>query len=261
MAVILLNLQRLTLRRPWPLLGVLACMAALILTNVRSSWLALVVGIVAYLVLSPKRGQAVVALGAVFLTSAILLLNASTLLGNPTVTQQLQQRLNTLGNVDEDESISARRAESAFALHQGLAEPLGQGLGSVGGGVKLEEGGGGAQVLDNGYLARFLEMGIAGFICYIATLVSGVIFGFRALVAALATRNITFQQLAIGGLSVQAALAGLDLSSDFHDALPGFFFWIVLGLALRFEPGDARERAAWDTRPSLEDQPKSPLWA
>ncbi len=260
-AVILLNVQRLTLRRPWPLLGTLACMAALTLTNVRSSWLALAVGIVAYLVLSPKRGQAILALGAVFITSAVLLLNASTLLGNPALTQQLQQRINTLGSVDEDESVNARRAESSYALHQGLAEPLGQGLGSVGGGVKLEEGGSGTAVLDNGYLARFLEMGIAGFICYIATLACGIIFGFQALAAALKTRNITFQQLAIAGLSVQAALIGLDLSSDFHDALPGFFFWIVLGLALRHEPGDDGQRAAWDVRPSLAEQPKSPLWA
>jgi hypothetical protein len=259
--VILLNLHRLALRRPLPLLAVIGCVATLVLTNVRSAWLAVAVGVVAYLLLSPKRGQALGALAAVGLVSVVLLFNASTLLGNATVTQSLQSRFDSLGNVDEDESVSARRAESNFALHQGLEEPLGQGLGTVGGAVKLGDTGAGQLVLDNGYLSRFLEMGIAGFICYLATLAGGIVFAVRALVLGFSRRDPALQQLAVTSVTVQCALAGLDLSSDYHSALPGLFFWIVLGLVLRSEAGDDDRQAAWETASSLHRGANGPLWA
>jgi hypothetical protein len=259
--VILLNLHRLALRRPLPLIAIVGCVATLVLTNVRSAWLAVAVGVVAYLVLSPKRAKAFGALAAVGLVSVVLLLNASTLLGNATITQSLQSRFDSLGNVDEDESVSARRAESNFAMHQGLEEPLGQGLGTVGGAVKLGDTGAGQLVLDNGYLSRFLEMGVAGFICYVATLAGGVIFGVRALVLGFTTRNPGLQQLAVTSVTVQCALAGLDLSSDYHSGLPGMFFWIALGLALRFEPGDDGRQKAWESVPTRSRGANGPLWA
>jgi O-antigen ligase len=251
----------LALRRPLPLIAIVGCVATLVLTNVRSAWLAVAVGVVAYLVLSPKRAKAFGALAAVGLVSVVLLLNASTLLGNATITQSLQSRFDSLGNVDEDESVSARRAESNFAMHQGLEEPLGQGLGTVGGAVKLGDTGAGQLVLDNGYLSRFLEMGVAGFICYVATLAGGVIFGVRALVLGFTTRNPGLQQLAVTSVTVQCALAGLDLSSDYHSGLPGMFFWIALGLALRFEPGDDGRQKAWESVPTRSRGANGPLWA
>ncbi len=259
---ILLNLHRLTLRRPLPLIGAIVCVATLILTNVRSSWLAVALGIVAYVLLSPKRGQALAALGAVAAISVLLLFNASTLLGNPTVTQQLQSRFDSLGNVEEDDSVSARRAESNFALHQGLEEPLGQGLGTVGGAVKLGDSGGGQLVLDNGYLSRFLEMGVPGFVCYLATLGFGLVCGFRAFVIGVTNGNTALQEVAVAGLTVQVALIGLDLSSDYHSALPGLFFWLMIGLAVRTEAGDqARIPLIGGTPPSRSVNARSPLVA
>jgi O-antigen ligase len=259
---ILLSLGRLSLRRPWALMSVTLCVAALILTNVRSAWLALVVGVVAYLILSPRRGRTFVSLGAVALVSLVLLLNASTLLGGADTTSQLQARFSSLGNVENDESVTARREESNFALRQALEEPLGQGLGTVGGAVKLG-GGGGSMVLDNGYLSRLLEMGIAGFICYLAALAFAVIFGLRALVRGFRNGDRRLQEIALAGLSVQAALLGLDLSSDYHNALPGMFFWLVVGLAIRHEPGDESQRPAWERLMAAQPpaSPTRPRWA
>lgn len=266
-AVTLLNLHRLDLRRPWPLAATILNITVLVLTNVRSSWLALVVGVAVYLALSPKRGKLVFALGAVAMVSVAVVLNASALFGNEDVTTQLQQRFDTLGEVDQDASVTARADETSFALHQGLAEPLGQGLGTVGTAVWLNGGDGGdakvsSLVLDNGYLSRFLEMGVPGVVGYVATLIFSAIFGVRAYLFGLRTKNEVLVQTAIAGLSLQAALMGLDLSSDFHSALPGLFFWLVVGLSLRQEAGDDEARAEWSVdRGGLAGSRNGPLWA
>ncbi len=243
-AVTLFNLHRLDLRRPIPLLITILNIAVLVLTNVRSSWLALVIGIVIYTALSPKRGKLATALGTLGVVSLLLVFNASTLFGNADVSTQLQQRFNTLGDVDQDASVNARADETNYALHQGLAEPLGQGLGTVGTAVWLNGGGddsgkASSLVLDNGYLSRFLEMGFPGCAGYLCTVFFSVVFGLRAYVLGLRLKDTGLIQISVAALSFQAALIGLDLSSDFHSALPGLFFWIAIGLMLRYEVSDA----------------------
>jgi O-antigen ligase len=245
-----MNMHRLDIRRPLPLAVTILSVAVLILTTVRSSWLALAIGVLTYVILSPKRGKALFAIGAVGIVSFALLVNASALLGNSDVTSLLTARLSTLGNVEQDVSVADRQQQTVYALKQGLSEPLGQGLGTVGTSTWLEGSSDDSKVsllvLDDGYIARFLEMGVAGCMCYVATLAFGIIFGYRALMLGSRTRSPSLQQIAVTGLSLQAALIGLDLSGDSHSLLAGLFFWMVLGMALRFEPNDEERRSAWD---------------
>lgn len=259
--VILLGLHKLDLRRPWPVIAVTACVAALALTNVRSAWLALVVGIVVFFLVSPKRVRSLVAVLVVATVSVTLALNASTLLGYRDVTTQLVSRLNTLSDVDSDASADDRRRETAEATHKAVAEPLGQGLGTVGTSTKL--GGGGQITLDNGYLSRFVEMGVAGFIGYLVTLAAGICFAVRALTLAVARKNVMLGQIAATAIAVQVAMLGLDLSVDAHSGMPGLVFWLLLGLTLRHEPGDEgvfARSAGKDPSPNRH-RADAPLWA
>jgi hypothetical protein len=116
-------------------------------------------------------------------------------------------------------------------------------------------------ILDDGYIARFLEMGIPGSLCYIATLILGAAFGLRAFIVSLTTRNVALQQIAVAGLAVQAALIGLDLSGDYHSALAGDFFWLVIGLSLRHEAGDETLHREFEAPLPAASNSRRPRWA
>jgi putative inorganic carbon (HCO3(-)) transporter len=259
--VALLGLHKLDLRRPGPALSVTICVAALALTSVRAAWLALAVGVVVFFLVSPKRGRPLVAAVAVAAVFIALFLNASTLMGSPDVTAVFLARLDTLSDVDSDYSAMDRRRETAEAAHEAFTEPLGQGLGTVGTSTKL--GGGGQLTLDNGYMSRFVEMGVAGFGAYLVAIGGGLIFAIRALRLSDARKDLVFQQIAATAITIQVALLGLELSVDAHAALPGLVFWLLLGLTLRQE--------GRDTEPSVLSSgsgpaptspgPHAPLWA
>lgn len=259
---VLLNLHKLSLRRPLVLLPVACSIAALALTNVRSAWLALAVGAVVYLVLSPKRGPALGALAVLSLVTIIAGLNASTLLGSQDVTSQLLTRLNSFSDVDSDDSLNDRKRESAAALQEGLSEPLGQGLGTVGTATKLSDSGSSSDqlTLDNGYLSRFVEMGIAGLIGYLFTLGAGLLLAARALARAASLKDAAWQQIAVTALAVQLALVGLDLSGDAHSAMSGVVFWVLLALTLRTDADDPSGAVA-ASRTQRPPSSERPLWA
>ena len=163
--------------------------------------LALAVGVCVFFVVSPVRGRPLLAVVAIAVVSALLGFNASTLLGYKDVTTQLVARLDTLGDVDSDTSANDRRRETVEAAREAWSEPLGQGLGAVGTSTKLGSGGG-QLTLDNGYMSRFLEMGVVGFAAYVVTLGAGIAFALRVLVLSGARNERGRQSIAataIGG--------------------------------------------------------------
>jgi putative inorganic carbon (HCO3(-)) transporter len=259
--VVLIGLHKLDLRRPGPMFCIIVCVASLMLTNVRAAWVALALGIIVYLLIAPRRGRAFIAVSVISIVTVLLALNASTLLGYKDVTTQLVARLSTLSDVDSDASVNDRQRESAVAMHNAIAEPLGQGLGTVGTSTKL--GGGGQLTLDNGYLSRFVEMGVAGVAGYLVALGSGIFFAFRALLEAGARKDGGLAEIAATAVCVQVTMLGFDLSVDAHSALPGLVFWVLLGLTLRQE--DVKDDG-WDELPEVEPTPDpreaaAPLWA
>jgi hypothetical protein len=232
---ILLTLPRLRLSR-WPLLlALVPCIAALALTSVRASWIELCVGFAVYAFFSPERGSAFAAAAFVGAASLATFACASSL-GNSVLVQQVQDRLETFGDLEHDNSVQWRQHEADVALEQARMDPLGEGLGTLGTATKL----GNAQsvtTIDNGYLERLDEMGVIGFAGYVAVLFIGIAATLRRLVSRGPDAQ-TASVLAVA-LAVQVALAVLDLSSDHHTGLLGVAFWCCLGIALRPSPAGA----------------------
>jgi putative inorganic carbon (HCO3(-)) transporter len=228
--VIVLTVHRLRGRSLWLIVPLLICTAALTLTFDRTAWLETALGLVVYIVLSPRRLPAVGSIGVTVLLTLGLALNLSLITGDPTSNTQLLSRLGTLNDLQNDSSAADREQETSTALREALSEPLGQGLGTVGTATKLSAAGS-TTVLDNGYLMRFLEMGVFGVLCFLAAVIGGCVLAFNRLRAAYAARDETAAAFIATSLAIQVAFIGAELSGDHHSALMGIVFWLVIGFA------------------------------
>ena len=244
-AVLLLNLPRVGRFKPIQIGALTLIIGALALTAVRSSWLALVLGLIAYIMMSPRRGRNIMVFAGVGILGAILVLNASELLGSAQAGNNLSQRFGTLTNLSHDQSYVDRQQYVGFTLISALEQPIGLGLGDVGTATKLTTGG--TTDFDNGYVARLVEMGYFGMLCYLGTLAAGLFLTFRYWRSA--TRMKLQHEAAIGAsvFAVQLALVGLDVSSDHHANFSGLFFWMTLALACR--PHEAPEPLSNHAKP------------
>jgi putative inorganic carbon (HCO3(-)) transporter len=228
---ILLNLRRIGFQKKWLIVPLLLCTAALALTLVRTAWLELAVGFAVYVICSPKRAVTLAAAGFTIVITLALAWNLSFITGNAASNTLVIDRISTLNEVQSDVSASDRVQESTGAIHESLAEPLGQGLGTVGTATKLSATGA-TTVLDNGYLMRFLEMGVFGLACYLLSLATSLILTISRLRVFYATRgdDATASLLATS-VAIQAALIGAELSGDHHTALMAIVFWTTVGLS------------------------------
>lgn len=242
---ILFNLPRLSRARWWVVLLMVPCTMALVLTSVRADWIALAVGTTVYILLAPQRRPVLMSLGGV---AAVFTLAGAILLGlvgpsNAEIAMtSISSRLQTFGALQSDNSTQARQAETAGALHEGLAEPLGQGIGVVGTSAKLS--GGETNTLDNGYAARFIEMGVVGFSLYLIALVIALVATFTAYRRYVRGGNLTGGNLAALACTIQVVLLVVEISSDQHTAFSGMFFWLSLYFASAYAaPSGSRVEA------------------
>ncbi len=244
---ILLTLHRMRSTTIWLIAPLFCCTLALALTFGRTGWLELAVGFVVYSVLSPRRAPALATVGAAAVLTLLLGANLSLITGDASSNAQLQNRLSTFNNIQNDESANDREQQTSVAMRQALAEPLGQGLGTIGTATKLSSAGS-TTVLDNGYLMRFLEMGVFGFSLYIAALVGALICSLARLPSVYARRDTDplAAPLLATSIAIQVALIGADLSGDHHSALLAIVFWLVLGLTSTIRK-DAVRRSAFAT--------------
>jgi len=228
---ILLALPFLRIRRLWAWPLVIALGAALLLTMIREAWVGLVVGMIAYLGLSPRRMTALPSLAAFALVIVVLVGSLPAFLGSGPSSDVISQRIASLGDVSHDESALTRQSEINDALTQGLANPIGEGLGQIGAAAKL---GSNPQsnignVLDSGYLSRLLELGWPGVLGYLFVTLGGPIVLMLRLLQA---KDVDVDAKVVGMTAVAmcAALAWGDAANDTHLGLEGFFFWLALGL-------------------------------
>jgi hypothetical protein len=226
---IMFNMPRLRSAKPL-MLGQLAfCMAILLLTMVRSDWIALVVGVVAYIVLSPGRARNLTMLAGVFAVIAVLVVNVSALLGSSAAGNDLSTRFDTLTNLDSDVSYNERSRYLGAPLLDAAQSPLGQGLGVLGTAAKLSDTGT-THDFDNGYVARFTEMGYFGTLCYLATLIGALWLVLKRHRTFSRAGKIELAAIAASVAAVQLSLLMLDVSSDHHNELAGLFFWLSLAM-------------------------------
>lgn len=147
-------------RGPFGLLGVLLVLSCLSTTLVRSAWITLIAGVLAYLLLSRGASRLKVMLTLSVITGAALLI-----LPLMPHSEKLTDRVGTLGSLHEDNSFNARIRLALYAIPEILKQPLGMGYGSIGqSSSKLGNGSGfaGLGSVDNGYLGTFATYGLIG---------------------------------------------------------------------------------------------------
>jgi hypothetical protein len=164
------------LRRAIPLaLGV----AALLLSLVRSVWLAGLVGLVVYLFALPRRTlrpmiiSTLLALGVVLIAPAFL----PEEMAGPTK-RIVTERLLTFTNLKQDVSYKDRASFLQNVSQTVLREPFGHGLGSTGVSSTLSGGSGdGIRDFDNGVFAVLYSLGWVAGAIYLASVLAMVVLG------------------------------------------------------------------------------------
>jgi len=242
-AVLLLNLPRFRRFSALQLAQIVLLVGTLVLTMVRSSWLAAIVGVFTYLLMSPNRAKNLAIVSLVGIVCAMLVLNVAGLLGSDQAGSDLAQRFQTLGNLQSDSSYNVRQEYFGYKLQTALSQPTGAGLGLLGTAAKL---GSTAQVVDfdNGYIARLTEMGYFGTLCYVATLIAALVLSWRYWDAARRRGNAHEAAFGAAVFALQLTLAATDISSDHHNQFSGIFFWLSLALVCsrRERPRSAAHR-------------------
>lgn len=196
----------------------------LVLTYVRSAWVALVAGLLVLLLITRGRAAPHIVGFVVVLAVVGLALGAS----GPTLDAFLQ-RTATFGALEADVSANARQEQSRALLPEVFSAPAGHGLGSAGEATRL--GAEGVRALDNGYLSLAYQLGVPGAL---------LLFWGVALAAWLSARRAWTrpEDHTAAVLTASFALFFVLLAAgDAFYGLPGVILWYLTGAALaRAEP-------------------------
>jgi O-Antigen ligase len=199
-------------------IGVLV--AALLLTYVRSEWVALVVGMLILVVASRGRASWRVLLVAGLLVAAFAAFAAK----GPTG-QAIVGRATTFGALGTDISAQQRLATPLQLLPSAATAPVGHGLGSAGEASRL----GPASPLrntDNGYLSLLYQTGPLGFLLVLGAAVAGITRAIGNL-GRFGSAPVDVLVVAMLGFLVVGLLGG-----DLLYGITGMIFWYLLGVAV-----------------------------
>lgn len=155
-------------RGPFGLVGILVILSALAVTLVRSAWITLIAGVLAYLLMA--RGASRI---RIMLTLSLVAGTAMLALPFLPNADKLTDRVGTLGSLHEDSSFNARIRLALYAVPEIVKQPLGMGFGSIGqSSSKLNNGEGfaGLGSVDNGYLGAFATYGLVGGVFFFRSL-------------------------------------------------------------------------------------------
>ncbi len=217
----------------WPFLAALG--SALMLTLVREAWVGLIIGMVVYLVMSPRRMSAIPALGLFAVLLTVLVTALPALLGSGPGGDFITTRITTLGDVGHDDSALERQEEIRDATEQGFENPLGSGLGNIGASSKLGNAttASNGTVLDSGYLSRFDELGWLGMLGYLSVSLGGPLYlGYRIIKRSDTTPpDVATKTVGAAAVAICFVLAWADAANDSHYGLDGIFFWLASGVA------------------------------
>ncbi|GAC1305552.1 MAG: hypothetical protein NVS2B3_01520 [Vulcanimicrobiaceae bacterium] len=226
---IVLSLRFFRLRSVWilPVSAVLG--AALMLTLVRATWIGLVAGVLVYILLSPRRLNAIpiIAIFGVLLAVSVFALPAY--LGADNKAAAIVDRMSTFGDINGDASAVARQNEIGQSFAHSLTNPVGEGLGTLGAGARLSSNSDLlGENLDSGYLSRLLELGWLGFGGYCFVVFGGMISIVGAPRALGRRLDPEFCTVAATAAAVAATLIWLDAAGDSHYGIDGLFFWVAM---------------------------------
>lgn len=201
---------------------------ALVSTMGRSAWGTTVLGwLLAILLLRAKARMRLVAI--LFGIVVTIGLAVAALPGE--VVQRASERLATLTNLKSDDSFSSRvvMAQSAGSM-EGIAEPIGRGLGSTGFAARVGDGGGMAN-MDNGFIALAYTFGWIGSFLYFGGFFGTLLLALRGA----GTASSDSILLICATCALFAANIFENGMSDFR----GVLLWAAVGAALVSRPGDS----------------------
>jgi putative inorganic carbon (HCO3(-)) transporter len=221
-------------RGPLGWIGIILVTVGLLITLVRSAWVMLFIDIAIYTAVSAGRQKwkLIAQLTAVI---AAMYLIIPKLPG----AQGLIARLDTMTAIQDDHSYNERLDFFHTVFPMLFAKPQGLGLGSIGVGTKLSNGGalGEFGIFDNGFVAIFLTFGILG----------GLLFLWALW---LVTRFLLSQKKQPGGITAYgklglSALQGSIVCLVFENGytgLKGFLLWMVVGIGIMAHQTIVQER-------------------
>ncbi len=240
---IALNLYRLKDKQILPLVGMALCVVTLMLTLERSAWVSLAVAAVVYLLFSPNAWRtASVGLVCGIIVAAFFWFT-SPWVTPPAGENSIAARFLTFTQLDRDASVNARVASSTELLSDAITYPMGEGLGIIGVATQLTSFTESPTAIDGGLQARFAEMGFAGFIGYIATLLLALTFVLGRWRQSRRLGDQAESDALAALLAVQVMLIVLDFSIDSHIGLLGALFWLTVGASLLRQNAPAKKIA------------------
>lgn len=205
-------------------IGVLLVVICLLTTLVRSAWLVLVVMLLMYIGSSPSKGKWKTLIQLVFVASLLFWI-VPKLPG----AEGLVARVETLSSVKEDESYNERLSLWKNMLPMVAANPVGEGIGSVGQSTKLGNSGelGEYGNMDNGVIALLLTFGVLGAVFF---------FGALGTVAKQIFTRVTskdkWQPYARLALAAWTGAVVSLVSDNGFPGLKGYLIWMLIGLGL-----------------------------
>ncbi len=192
---------------------------ALLLTTVRTAWLAWALGFLIFAWYVPFRSVSRIVVPLVSLVAVVAVVTAFTPLGDV-----IMKRFQSFGTLHDDFSLHERANLYAAITDRVLNTPMGEGMGGTGPAATMSQGAA-LQNMDSGLLDIVFSLGWFGGLVYVIGLVGLVVFAMKIR----AVRGDYFD------LSLRAAaLATLSILPSFNSlvAVDGIVFWGFLGLCI-----------------------------
>lgn len=205
-------------------IGVLLVVICLLTTLVRSAWLVMLVMLLVYIGSSPSKGKWKALLQLAFVAAALFWI-VPKLPG----AEGLVARMETLTSVQEDHSYNERLSLWQNMLPMVASNPVGQGIGSVGQGTKIGNGGelGEYGNMDNGFIALLLTFGVLGALFFFGAL--GAVI--KQIVSRVTSKD-SLQPYARLSLAAWTGAVVSLISDNGFPGLKGYLIWMLIGLGL-----------------------------
>ena len=207
----------------WKFVALALGLTALLLTKTRSAWAALLLGALVLQLRQPLRN-----LPRQWIALAVVLLLAAPAITHPRVMRAVAGRAASLSSIEDDRSYRERLAITNYVVSHLEHDPVGDGLGLLGGAGKLQATNGrklAVSALDSGVLEIFSVMGWMGGTLYTFALL-GVVF--------LIVRERSARRDAVANGAAAAAIATLAMAffGNVFNGVSGVLFWSAVGLAV-----------------------------
>lgn len=217
-----------------PRLAALPGYISFMLTLVRAAWGGWFVGL--GFIASRLRGKLRVRLLAILAVVAVLAVPFFLYAPN---TERVTDRAESLTDLDDDGSLNARMMLYRSTTPEALLNPVGEGIGSLGGAARLSTGD--SVSFDSGVLAIPFTLGWPGTLLYLT--------GLGLLIADIITiKRSETDQFAVIAAAIVLAFIAMMVFHNQLEGLSGVTVWSFLGLALAAKKYYAHARPAVTTQ-------------